>query len=179
MSRIGKKPISITNQVTVSVADDAVAVKGPKGEQKIAIPANIVVEVKDGLVMVNRTNDDKQSRASHGLVRSLINNSVIGVTQGYKKVLKMVGTGYRVQAKGANLELSVGFSHPVEVKPKLGVKLSTQGNDTIIIEGAEKQAVGQVSADIRAIRPPEPYKGKGIHYEGEVIRRKAGKTAGA
>lgn len=179
MSRIGKKPISITNQVTATVVKSVVSVKGPKGELSIDVPDKIKVEVKDDQVFVTRANDEKQTKALHGLIRSLVNNNVTGVSQGYKKVLKLVGTGYKVQTKGANLILSVGFSHPVEVELISGVKLTVKGNDTIIIEGIDKQLVGQMAANIRAIKPPEPYKGKGIRYEDEVVRRKAGKTATA
>lgn len=177
MSRIGKKPVSIAPQTTVTVVDNQVMVKGPKGQLNLDIPAKIKVEVKDNQVMVSRADDLKATKALHGLVRSLIQNYIIGVTESYKKSLKLLGTGYRVQAKGANLVLSVGFSHPVEVKAPEGIKLSAQGTDIIVIEGIDKQLVGQVAADIRAIRPPEPYKGKGIRYEDEVVKLKPGKAA--
>ncbi len=179
MSRIGKKSISIIDKVTVTVVESVVVVKGPNGELKIDIPDNIKVEVKDNQILVTRANDEKQTKALHGLIRSLVNNSVIGVVNGYKKVLKLVGTGYKVHAKGADLILSVGFSHPVEVKLIPGVKLTVQGNDTVVVEGINKQIVGQMAANIRAIKPPEPYKGKGIRYEDEIVRKKAGKTATA
>lgn len=177
MSRIGKKPIAIADQVTVTVADSQVMVKGPKGQLTLDIPAKIKVEVKDNQVFVTRTDDLKPTKALHGLLRSLIENHVIGVTEGYKKTLKLVGTGYRVQTKGANLVLSVGYSHPVEVKSPADIKLTVQGTDTIVIEGIDKQLVGQVAADIRSIRPPEPYKGKGVRYEDEVVKLKPGKAA--
>jgi len=137
----------------------------------------IKVEVEGNQVKVLRSNELRSTRAYHGLIRSLIANCIDGVVNGYKKTLKLVGTGYRVATKGVELSLSVGFSHPVVVKPIEGIKLSVSGNDTIVIEGIDKQKVGQMSADIRAINPPEPYKGKGIRYEDEVVKRKAGKTA--
>ncbi len=177
MSRIGKKAITIPQGVTVTVADNTVAVKGPKGLLKVEILSGITVVVKDNEVLVDRTNELKQTRAFHGLIRSLIQNNVDGVVNGYKKTLKLVGTGYRAKAQGSGVSLAVGYSHPVEVKAVEGISIKVQGNDTIIIEGIDKQLVGQVSADIRKIRPPEPYKGKGIRYEDEVVRRKQGKAA--
>jgi len=177
MSRIGKKPISLPSGVTVTVSDSQVIVKGQKGELKVDLLPNINVEVKDDQVLVTRKNDLKQTKANHGLIRSLVDNHVIGVTQGYKKTLKLVGTGYRVASKGAGLTLSVGFSHPVEVTAIEGVKLKIESNNVIHIEGTDKQRVGQMAADIRAVRKPEPYKGKGIRYEDEIVRRKSGKAA--
>lgn len=177
MSKIGRKAISIPSGVTVTVADTGIAVKGPKGELLTPCFDNINVEVKDSEVLVTRTSEDRQVRALHGLVRSLVNNTIIGVTEGYKKTLKLVGTGYRVQAKGAGLALSLGFSHPVDVAETKGVKFTLQGTDTIVIEGIDKHLVGQVAANIRRLKPPEPYQGKGIKYEDEVIRRKQGKAA--
>lgn len=177
MSRIGLKPISIPQGVTVAPTATVVDVKGPKGQLSIEVLSGIVVEVVDQEVKITRKNDEKQTKAFHGLVRSLIENAIIGVSEGYKKTLKLVGTGYRVKAQGAGVSLSVGFSHPVDVVPSEGVKLTVEGNDTIHIEGIDKQSVGQVAADIRKVRPPEPYKGKGIRYEDEVVRRKQGKAA--
>jgi len=177
MSRIGKKVISIPAGVTVQVTGSDVMVKGPKGENKVLVLAGIVVTVQDQVVAVTRTDEERQTRAFHGLIRSLINNAVTGSAQGYKKTLKLQGTGYRVTMKGVGISLALGFSHPVEVKPDAGIKLSIEGNDTIHIEGVDKHAVGQMAANIRAIRPPEPYKGKGVRYLDEVVRRKAGKTA--
>jgi large subunit ribosomal protein L6 len=177
MSRIGRKTISIPTGVTVEVKSDAIVVKGPKGELQAPAFPHIQVNVADNEISVARDSEDKQIRAFHGLIRSLLNNHVTGVTTGYKKTLKLVGTGYRVTAKGAGISLAVGFSHPVLVEAVPGVKLSVEGTDTIYIEGIDKQAVGQLAADIRAIRPPEPYKGKGIRYEDEVVRRKQGKAA--
>ncbi len=177
MSRIGKKAITIPSGVTIEMIGSDMVVKGPKGQTKVNILPGIVVEVKDNALYVTRTNDERQTRAFHGLIRSLLNNSVIGVSQGYKKTLKLIGTGYRVTAKGQGLSLSLGFSHPVEVAAAEGIKFTVESNDTIHIEGIGKQEVGQVAANIRKIRPPEPYKGKGVRYHDEVVRRKAGKTA--
>lgn len=176
MSRIGVTPVEIPEAVTVTVADGKVMVKGTKGELVVELLPGIEVKVEDNKVVVSRKNEERQTVAFHGLIRSLINNAVIGVSQGYKKTLKLVGTGYRVASKGAGLSLSVGFSHPVEVVAPQGVKLSIEGNDTIHVEGIDKQQVGQTAANIRKIRPPEPYKGKGVRYEDEQVRRKAGKT---
>lgn len=177
MSRIGYKPITIPSGVTVTVNADGIEVKGAKGTLVAPAVSGVVVEVKDNEVLVTRKNELAQSKANHGLIRSLINNHIIGVTEGYKKTLKLIGTGYRVAAKGADLSLSVGFSHPVEVKAVPDIKLSLEGNDTIHVEGIDKQKVGQVAANIRMVRPPEPYKGKGIRYSDEVVSRKAGKAA--
>ncbi len=177
MSRIGRKTITLPAGVTVTVANNVVDVKGPKGQLKVDVLPNITVTVKDGEVLVERQSEDKQTRSFHGLIRSLIQNNVLGVTENYKKTLKLVGTGYRAKAMGSNVSLAVGYSHPVEVKAINGVSIKVEGNDTIILEGIDKQAVGQLAADIRKIRPPEPYKGKGIRYEDEVVIRKQGKAA--
>lgn len=177
MSRIGRKAITIPSGVTAQVSGNEVVIKGPKGELKVPVLPGITVTVAEGSLNVSRTNDERQTRAFHGLIRSLLLNSVTGVSEGYKKTLKLIGTGYRVAMKGQGLSLSLGFSHPVEVVATPGIKLSIDGNDTIYIEGIDKQSVGQVAANIRKIRPPEPYKGKGVRYEDEVVRRKAGKTA--
>lgn len=177
MSRIGRTPITIAQGVTVTVTGNSVVVKGSKGELTVEIPAKIAVVVEDGNVVVTRKNEEKHTKSLHGLVRSLINNSTIGVSEGFKKTLKLVGTGYRVKAQGKAVELSVGYSHPVVVTPADGVELKVEGQDTIYVTGADKQKVGQVAAEIRKVRPPEPYKGKGIRYEDEVVRRKQGKAA--
>lgn len=177
MSRIGRKSISIPSGVTVTVADKSVTVKGPKGELTSPLFAGIKVQVADNELVVERSNDRIQTRAHHGLVRSLINSNIVGVTEGFSKTLKLVGTGYRAQAKGQGLSLAVGYSHPIEVAATPGVTFTLQGNDTIIVAGADKQIVGQVAANIRKVRPPEPYQGKGIRYEDEVVRRKQGKAA--
>lgn len=177
MSKIGRTPISIPQGVSLEIGDQLIKVKGPKGELDIKALLGIKVTLKDDQVEVSRVNNEKQSKANHGLMRSLINNNVIGVTEGYKKTLKMVGTGYRVQQKGTGLNLQVGFSHDVEYQAPAGVKLLVEGNDTIHIEGISKQQVGQIAAEIRQVKKPEPYKGKGIRYEGEVVRRKQGKAS--
>ncbi len=179
MSRIGYAKISIPEGVTVEIRDDQVVVKGPKGELSTQILSGITVSVEDNQVVVNRSNDEKELKAKHGLIRSLINNDIIGVSQGYSKTLKLVGTGYRVAQKGQGLSLSLGFSHPVEVEPVPGITYTLEGNDTITVTGIDKQLVGQVAANIRKVRPPEPYKGKGIRYADEVVRKKAGKAAAA
>lgn len=177
MSKIGKALIELPAGVTVTVTDGQAVVKGAKGELSTKILAGIEVKVEDNTVAVTRRNDEQQNKANHGLIRSLIANNVKGVIDGYKKTLKLVGTGYRVSAQGAGLSVTVGYSHPVDIDPVENIKLAAEGNDTIHIEGADKQLVGQVAANIRAIRPPEPYKGKGIRYEDELVRTKPGKTA--
>lgn len=176
MSRIGKTNISIPEGVSVEVMGSVVKVKGPKGELTQEVLPQITVAVKDGEVELTRKNNTQQVKALHGLFRSLIANHVQGVTEGYKKTLKLVGTGYRAQAKGQGVSLAVGFSHPVEFDPLEGVMLKVEGNDTIHVEGINKRDVGQVAADLRKVRPPEAYKGKGIRYENEVVRLKPGKT---
>ena len=177
MSRIGVKPITIPSDVTVTVNPKTVDVKGSKGQLSVTILRGIKVTVADSIVRVERSNDTPKMRAYHGLIRNLINNQILGVSKGYKKTLKMIGTGYRVTAKGKSISLAVGYSHPVEITPVDGVNLTVEGNDTIHVEGIDKQLVGQVAADIRKVRPPEPYKGKGIRYIDEEVIRKAGKTA--
>ena len=179
MSRIGKKTISIPQGINLTIDADKVTIKSPKGELVVNIPAGIRVEKTDSEVKVTRANDQAQTRASHGLVRSLIANQIEGLTRGFKKTLKLVGTGYRVKAQGQSLSVTVGYSHPVEIKPEPGIEFKVEGNDTIIVEGIDKQLVGQVAANIRKIRPPEPYKGKGIRYEDEYVKLKPGKTAAA
>jgi large subunit ribosomal protein L6 len=177
MSRIGKKTISIPQGVTVTVEDRVVVVKGPKGELRTPLTTGINLSVAEGEISVERTSEERQVRASHGLFRSLIQNNVVGVSEGYKKTLKLLGTGYRVQAKGKGIDLAVGLSHHVDFTPEAGVTLQVEGTDTIHITGIDKQQVGQVAANIRKVRPPEVYKGKGIRYEDEVVRLKPGKTA--
>lgn len=176
MSRIGQKAIPLTDSVSATISASEVSIKGPKGELTVSLLPNIEVEIKDNLIFVTRKNDEIATKAYHGLIRSLINNHVLGVKEGYKKTLKLIGTGYRVTAQGQNLSMTLGFSHPVVVKPLEGTTFKVEGNDTIHIEGIDKQRVGQMAADIRAIKPPEPYKGKGIRYEDEVVIRKQGKT---
>lgn len=177
MSRIGRKPVALTAGVKAEVVGNEVVVRGAKGELKVTIPAGIEVKIEDNSVVVSALNEENQTRAFHGLVRSLVENANEGVSTGYKKTLKMIGTGYGVALKGAGLELAVGFSHKVEVKPRVGVKFTIEGQDTIHVEGIDKQVVGQQAAEIRAIKPPEPYLGKGIRYENEEVIRKQGKTA--
>ncbi len=178
MSRIGKTPIEITSGVEVVVTADSVEVKGPKGTLEQSIPEGIEVQTEDETIIVKRDNDLRETKALHGLVRSLINNMVQGVTEGYQKQLELVGVGYRAQSKGSNaLELQLGFSHPVKYSAPEGITLEVPSQTEINISGIDKQVVGQVAADIRALKKPEPYKGKGIRYVGEHIIRKAGKTA--
>ena len=183
MSRIGKQPVKIPNGVTITVGkDNVVTVKGPKGELKQTIDRDIKVEVKDGEVTFERPTDQIRHRALHGLYRALIANLVKGVTEGYKKNLELVGVGYKASNQGNLLDLSLGFSHniifEVPKELKLGTAQEKGQNPTISLEGVDKQLIGQVAAKIRSLRKPEPYKGKGVKYVGEVIRRKAGKAAG-
>jgi len=183
MSRIGKQPVKIPNGVTITVGkDNVVTVKGPKGELKQAIDRDIKVEVKDGEVIFERPTDQIRHRALHGLYRALIANLVKGVTEGYKKNLELVGVGYKASNQGNLLDLSLGFSHNIIFEVPKELKLATAQekgqNPTISLEGVDKQLIGQVAAKIRGLRKPEPYKGKGVKYVGEVIRRKAGKAAG-
>jgi ribosomal protein L6, bacterial type len=182
MSRIGKLPIHIPAGVTVSVKDSIVTVKGPKGELNQKINPDITVEVDNGEIQLNRPSDERNHRALHGLYRSLINNMVIGVSEGYKKELELVGVGYRVSNAGQLLDFSLGYTHnifmmlPEEIKVE--TKTERNKNPLVILESADKQLIGQVCAKIRSFRKPEPYKGKGIKFVGEVIRRKSGKSAG-
>ena len=177
MSRIGRAPIAVPAGVTVTVDDDnKVVVKGPKGQLEQAVNKKITIEVKDGHIHCTRPDDEKETRAMHGLYRALIANMVTGVTTGFKKTLNMVGTGYRAEAKGNKLTINVGYSHPVIMEAPQNIQYTTPNQTTIEISGIDKQQVGNLAADIRAVRPPEPYKGKGIKYETEVVRRKEGKT---
>jgi large subunit ribosomal protein L6 len=176
MSRIGKLPIPLPAGVTVAIDGQNVSVKGPKGELALTISEPIKVTLEDNSVIVSRPDDEAKSKSLHGLSRTLIANNVHGVSTGFTKTLEIVGTGYRAAAKGSNLELALGFSHPVVIEPPKGITLTVEGNTKIIISGVDKQAVGEVAANIRKIRKPEPYKGKGIRYEGERVRRKAGKS---
>jgi large subunit ribosomal protein L6 len=179
MSRIGKEPVPIPSGVDVALSDGTVTVKGPRGELSQAIPDGVTVDIADNEVVVTRASDHRKHRALHGLTRSLIANMVTGVTTGYSKSLEIVGVGYRAQARGSNaLVIQAGYSHPVEVTAPEGVTFEVPSPTRITVSGASKQVVGQVAANIRAIRKPEPYKGKGIRYAGEQVRRKAGKAAG-
>lgn len=176
MSRIGKLPITVPGGVDVKIDGQKVTVKGSKGELSLVVAEPIRVAVEEGQVVVSRPDDERDSRALHGLTRTLINNNIIGVTEGYSKQLEVVGTGYRVQQKGAGLELALGFSHPVLVDAPEGITLAVEGNTKITVSGISKQAVGEAAANIRKLKKPEPYKGKGIRYAGENVRRKAGKA---
>ena len=182
MSRIGKLPVNIPAGVTISVNNGVVTVKGPKGELKQEINPNITVEVEGNVCNVTRPNDEKENRAMHGLYRSLINNMVIGVSEGYKKTLALVGVGYRASNNGQVLELSLGYTHAIYLglAPEIKVQTISERNQNplIVLESCDKQLLGQVCAKIRSFRKPEPYKGKGVKFQGEVVRRKAGKTAG-
>ena len=183
MSRIGKAPIEIPAGVTVTVKGNDVTVKGPKGELSQTVNPDIAVEVKDGHVYVTRPSDDKEHRSLHGLYRALIHNMVVGVSEGYKKEMELVGVGYRATATGQVLELALGFSHAIYIKLpkeiKVEAKTERNKNPLIILESSDKQLLGQVCAKIRSLRKPEPYKGKGIKFVGEIIRRKSGKSANA
>ena len=176
MSRIGRLPIEIPTGVDVTVTGSAVTVKGPKGELALTVASPIEVKIEDGQLLVTRPDDERESRSLHGLTRTLIANQIIGVTTGYSKGLEIVGTGYRVQAKGSSLEFALGFSHSITVDPPAGISFAVEGNNKLTVHGINKQAVGEVAANIRKLRKPEPYKGKGVRYAGEVVRRKAGKS---
>lgn len=178
MSRIGKKPINIPAGVTVNINGQVVKVKGPLGELQTTVHPNINIKMENNSISVSRPDDQKENRALHGLTRSLLQNMIIGVTEGYKKVLDIVGVGYKAELKGTNLLVTIGYSHPIYFIPPAGVKIETPTPTQIIISGIDKQLVGQVASKIRSFRKPEPYKGKGIKYSDEQIIRKAGKTAG-
>jgi large subunit ribosomal protein L6 len=179
MSLIGSTPITIPAGVTVTLTPSSVAVKGPKGELSTLIPSGIAVSTQENQIIVKRLNDLLQSKANHGLCRSLIQNTVIGVSQGFTKKLEMFGTGYRARLQGKDIVLSAGYSHPVTVPAPEGVTFVTETETVIVVSGIDKQAVGEAAAKIRAVRKPEPYQGKGIRYQGEIIRRKAGKATKA
>jgi large subunit ribosomal protein L6 len=179
MSRIGKLPVPVPENVTVELDGLDVAVKGPKGELARTMPEGVSLGLDDdGAVLVTRNGDSRTERSRHGLVRSLIHNMIVGVTDGYTKNLELVGVGYRAAAKGSDVELQVGFSHPVVIAAPEGITFDIPQATRITVSGIDKVLVGQVAANIRKVRPPEPYKGKGIKYEGEIVRRKAGKAAG-
>jgi large subunit ribosomal protein L6 len=178
MSRIGKKPVVIPNGVKFNLSDSVLKVTGPKGELQMSIHPNMSVTVENEELVVKRPDDFKVNKALHGLTRALIQNMIIGVTEEYKKVLDIVGVGYRAEMKGKNLLINIGYSHPVYFMPPEGVTIQTPTNTQIVISGIDKQLVGSIASKIRGIRKPEPYKGKGIKYQNETIVRKAGKTAG-
>ena len=176
MSRIGKSPITIPSGVEVSIAGRTVSVKGPKGQLSREIPGDIIVRKEENTLLVERPDDSRTNRALHGLSRTLVNNMVVGVTDGFSKELEIVGVGYRAEAQGQNLRLALGFSHPVTVPAPAGITFEVPAQTKVIVKGIDKELVGQVAANIRSIRKPEPYKGKGVRYADERVLRKAGKT---
>jgi len=176
MSRIGRLPIEIPSGVDITIDGQHVAVKGPKGELALTVKEPIEASKVENQVIVTRPDDERSSRSLHGLSRTLINNLIIGVTEGYKKELEIVGTGYRIASQGQGVEFQLGYSHPITVQPPEGITLTVEGNTKLVVSGIDKQAVGEVAANIRKLRKPEPYKGKGVRYAGENVRRKAGKA---
>ncbi|MDI6692423.1 MAG: 50S ribosomal protein L6 [Anaerosomatales bacterium] len=177
MSRIGKQPIPVPSGVEVAINGNEVTVKGPKGTLTQTFDKDMIIEHEDGAIVVKRPSDERRHRSLHGLTRTLIANMVTGVSEGFQKELEIVGVGYRAALKGSDLDLSLGFSHPVIVKPEKGITFEVPAPTKIVVKGIDKQRVGQVAAEIRKIRPPEPYKGKGVRYAGEQVRRKLGKAA--
>jgi len=177
MSRIGKRPIELPSSVNVAISPGRVQVNGPLGELSQVVPSRMKVEQRDGEIVVERPTERGDDRALHGLTRTLVANMVEGVTKGFEKRLELQGVGYRAALRGESLELSVGYSHPVTIEPRQGVSFEVPVPTQIVVKGIDKQAVGQLAAEIRKVRPPEPYKGKGIRYEGEYVRRKVGKRA--
>jgi large subunit ribosomal protein L6 len=178
MSRIGKMPVKVPKNVTVTADGTTITVKGPKGELKRTFHPELGIKVENGDVIVSRPSDENRHKALHGLTRTLIANMVEGVTAGYSKTLEIAGVGYKAEPRAYGLQFALGFSHPIEYRAPAGIKLTAPNPTTVQIEGADKEIVGQVAAEIRGLRPPEPYKGKGIKYAGEIIRRKAGKAGG-
>jgi len=176
MSRIGKKPVAVPKGVTVTLNGNTVSVKGPKGELARTFHPEMTLAMEGENVTVSRPSDETRHKALHGLSRTLLSNMVEGVTKGYNKTLEIQGVGYKAETKPFGLQLSLGFSHPVQYKAPAGIKFAVENNTVVKIEGADKEMVGQVAAELRNMRPPEPYKGKGIRYQGEQVRRKAGKT---
>jgi large subunit ribosomal protein L6 len=178
MSRIGKKPIPVPKNVTVTIEGQRVKVKGPKGELERELHREMALSMEDGEIVVTRPSEESNHKALHGLTRTLIANMVEGVTKGFQKQLDIVGVGYKAEVRPYGLQMALGYSHPIEVRAPKGIKLTAPAPTSVIIEGADKEVVGQIAAEIRSLRPPEPYKGKGIKYVGEQIRRKAGKAGG-
>ena len=176
MSRVGKNPVALPKGVETTIDGQHISVKGPKGTPELDVPEPIEVKVEDEHIVVTRPDDNRKNRALHGLSRSLINNMVVGVTEGYKVNMEIYGVGYRVLQKGSNLEFSLGYSHPVLIEAPEGITFATDGQTKFSIEGIDKQKVGQIAANVRRLRKDDPYKGKGIRYAGEQIRRKVGKT---
>jgi large subunit ribosomal protein L6 len=176
MSRIGKKPVTLPKGVNLELQGQTVAVKGPRGELRRTLHPEMQLAFENGVLTVARPSEDKRHKALHGLTRTLVQNMVDGVSKGFAKTLEIQGVGYKAEAKPYGVNLVVGYSHPVKYEAPKGIKISVENNTTVKIEGADKEAVGQVAAELRAVRPPEPYKGKGVRYQGEQVRRKAGKT---
>jgi large subunit ribosomal protein L6 len=178
MSRIGKKPIPIPDKVTVTIDGRTITVKGSKGELKRTLPEGVTLKQEDGQILVERINESRMARERHGLCRTLVANMVEGVSKGYERKLEIQGVGYRAAVQGANLNLNMGYSHPVLIEPPAGIAFVVEGNTNVTVTGIDKELVGNTAAKVRAVRPPEPYKGKGIRYQGEKVRRKVGKTGG-
>ena len=176
MSRIGKKPVTVPQGVTLDLKGSEVAVKGPKGELRRQLHPEMQLALANGIFTVTRPSEEQKHKALHGLTRTLVQNMIDGVSKGFTKTLEIQGVGYKAEAKPYGVNLVVGFSHPVKYEAPKGIKISVENNTTVKIEGADKEKVGQVAAELRAVRPPEPYKGKGVRYHGEQVRRKAGKT---
>ncbi|GHV30252.1 50S ribosomal protein L6 [Synergistales bacterium] len=178
MSRIGRKPIPLPKGVDVKIEGTSVTVKGGKGSLSFGIMPDISVALEEGDVIVSRANETKNVKAAHGMTRAILNNMVVGVSQGFEKALEIIGVGYRAQMQGKNLVLALGYSHPIDFVPPAGIELAVEGTTKVIVRGIDRQLVGQTAANIREFRPPEPYKGKGIRYVGEYVIRKAGKAGG-
>ncbi|PZD75349.1 50S ribosomal protein L6 [Acaryochloris thomasi RCC1774] len=176
MSRIGKRPVEIPDKVTVTLDGQSVAVKGPKGELSRTLPPEVLLEQQDKAIVVSRRDESRNARQRHGLCRTLVANMVEGVSKGFERKLQIIGVGYRAQVQGKNLVLNVGYSNPVTIEPPEGIQVAVDGNTNVTVSGINKEIVGNTAARIRAVRPPEPYKGKGIRYEGEYVRRKVGKA---
>ncbi|EEW93018.1 50S ribosomal protein L6 [Granulicatella elegans] len=176
MSRIGNKPVVIPAGVTIDLKDNTVTVKGPKGELSYTFNQNITLVQNEGEVVFTRPDDSKENKTIHGTTRAVFNNMVVGVTEGFQRELELIGVGYRAQLQGKKLVLNVGYSHPVEFTPEEGIEIEVPSNTKVIVKGYDKQKVGELAANIRGVRPPEPYKGKGIRYVNEFVRRKEGKT---
>ena len=176
MSRIGKRPISIPNKVTIAIEGQSIKVNGPKGELSRVLPAGVLLEQEGETLLVKRQNESRIARQRHGLCRTLVANMVEGVSQGFQRRLEIQGVGYRAQVQGRNLILNVGFSNPVQIEPPNGIQVAVENNTNVVVSGIDKEVVGNTAAKIRAVRPPEPYKGKGIRYAGEAVRRKVGKS---
>lgn len=179
MSRIGKMPVPLPQGVNITIDGNLITVKGPKGQLSERLPEEMIIKQEEGQLVVERPSEAKEHRSLHGLTRSLVNNMVVGVTEGFTKTLEIVGVGYRASKSGSKVVVGVGYSHPVEIEPPAGLEVEVPAPTKIVIRGADKQAVGELAAKIRGLRLPEPYKGKGIRYEGEKVRRKAGKAGKA